>query len=206
MTLSTGPLNNIGTDLNSNPTITTSGTNTNTNTNISSNVTATSTSATVNTNTQPSSSSPSPSTKTKRNRSDGCSRINGSLSLNDIIKSLIKRRQNGQLFKEKPPYSYAILICLAILQSNDGKLTLSQIYHWISSHFPYFQLKDSSWQNSIRHNLSLNDGFVKTVKSSDGKGHFWQVKESSAQKFFKHETRSYEEIRDKLRNLDQYIF
>lgn len=191
MILSTDPINNIGTDLNSYTTTIGIGTDTTTTT-------------TITTNTQSSSSSPPPA-KTKRNRSDGCSRINGSLSLNDIIKSLIKRRQNGQ-FNEKPPYSYAILICLAILQSTDGKLTLSQIYHWISSHFPYFQLKDSSWQNSIRHNLSLNDGFIKTAKSSDGKGHFWQVKETSAQKFFKHETRSYEEIRDKLKHLDQYIF
>lgn len=149
----------------------------------------------------PTKSSPIQSTKAKRQRSEGSSRVNGSLSLDDIINSLIKRKQNG-LNKDKPPYSYAILICLSILQSEFGKLTLSQIYHWISSNFPYFQLKDSSWQNSIRHNLSLNEGFVKTAKSSDGKGHFWQVKESSARKFFKHEERSYDEIRLQLRNLD----
>lgn len=153
----------------------------------------------------PTKSSPTPPAKARRNRSDGCSRVNGSLSLNDIIKSLIKRKQTGQ-FTEKPPYSYAIIICLAILQSHEGKLTLSQIYHWISTHFPFFQLKDSSWQNSIRHNLSLNEGFIKTIKSSDGKGHFWQVKESSAQKFFKHETRSYDEIRNQLKDLDYYFF
>ncbi|KAK5963547.1 Hcm1p PWA37_004679 [Arxiozyma heterogenica] len=217
MVLATAPIDNIGTNLNGTPAITISGINTHTNTHPTTTPTTTSTTTTttttVSTNAQPSSpsssssslSSSSPPNKTKRSRSDGCSRINGSLSLNDIIKSLIKRRQNGQ-FKEKPPYSYAILICLAILQSDDGKLTLSQIYHWISSHFPFFQLKDSSWQNSIRHNLSLNDGFIKTVKSSDGKGHFWQVKETSAQKFFKHETRSYEEIRDELKDLDHYIF
>lgn len=153
----------------------------------------------------PTKSSPTPPTKTRRNRSDGCSRVNGSLSLDYIIKSLMTRKQCGK-FNDKPPYSYAILICLAILQSHEGKLTLSQIYHWISSHFPFFQLKDSSWQNSIRHNLSLNEGFIKTMKSSDGKGHFWQVKESSAQKFFKHESRSYDEIRATLKDLDYYFF
>lgn len=153
----------------------------------------------------PSRSSPIAPTKSRRNRSDGCSRINGSLSLNDIIQSLIRRKKSAQ-FNDKPPYSYAILICLAILQSPEGKLTLSQIYHWISKHFPFFQLKDASWQNSIRHNLSLNEGFIKTMKSYDGKGHFWQVKESSAQKFFKHESRSYDEIREKLKDLDLYFF
>lgn len=153
----------------------------------------------------PTKSSPTPPTKARRNRSDGCSRVNGSLSLDDIIKSLMTRKYGGK-FNDKPPYSYAILICLAILQSHEGKLTLSQIYHWISSHFPFFQLKDSSWQNSIRHNLSLNEGFIKTMKSSDGKGHFWQVKESSAQKFFKHESRSYDEIRANLKDLDYYFF
>lgn len=75
----------------------------------------------------------------------------------------------------KPPYSYAAMIALSIMVSGMGQLTLSQIYQWISSHFPFYKLGDSGWQNSIRHNLSLNSAFFKGGKSSDGKGHFWRL-------------------------------
>ncbi|XBW38109.1 hypothetical protein QEN19_003703 [Hanseniaspora menglaensis] len=75
----------------------------------------------------------------------------------------------------KPPYSYAAMIALSIMVSGLGQLTLSQIYQWISTHFPFYKLGDSGWQNSIRHNLSLNSAFFKGGKSSDGKGHFWRL-------------------------------
>ncbi|CAI7171424.1 BTE_collapsed_G0006200.mRNA.1.CDS.1 [Saccharomyces cerevisiae] len=114
----------------------------------------------------PDHSSPIAPSKAKRQRSDTCARSNGNLTLEEILQSLERRRINGELAK-KPPYSYATLICLAILQSQEGKLTLSQIYHWIHVHFPYYKQKDASWQNSIRHNLSLNDAFIKTEKSCD---------------------------------------
>jgi hypothetical protein len=76
----------------------------------------------------------------------------------------------------KPPYSYATLIGMAILRSNDRKLTLSQIYKWINETFVWYQTK-SGWQNSIRHNLSLNKAFRKQErpKSDPGKGHYWIV-------------------------------
>lgn len=141
----------------------------------------------------------------KKQKSDGNLRSNGTLTLQELLMSLEKRRNSGELSK-KPPYSYATLIGLAILQSPAGKLTLSQIYHWISAHFPYYKEKDAGWQNSIRHNLSLNDAFVKTEKSNDGKGHFWQVKTGCETKFFKGETGSYEEVRQKLQNFDRYFY
>ena len=76
----------------------------------------------------------------------------------------------------KPPYSYATLIGMAILRSDDRKLTLSQIYKWINETFIWYQTK-SGWQNSIRHNLSLNKAFRKQErpKNDPGKGHYWIV-------------------------------
>ncbi|CCF58881.1 hypothetical protein KAFR_0F02850 [Kazachstania africana CBS 2517] len=152
----------------------------------------------------PTRSSPLAPIRAKKQKSEGSSRSNGNLSLDEILTSLEKRKLTGELNK-KPPYSYAILICLAILQSPEGKLTLSQIYNWITTHFSFYRPKDSSWQNSIRHNLSLNEAFIKTEKSSDGKGHFWEVKPLSAPKFFKGEAGGYELIREKLSNIEQYF-
>lgn len=47
---------------------------------------------------------------------------------------------------EKPPYSYATLIAHAILTSKDGRLTLSDIYKWISEAYPYYKLGQKGWQ------------------------------------------------------------
>ena len=76
---------------------------------------------------------------------------------------------------EKPRQSYIGLIAEAIRCSPEKKLVLSDIYSYILTHYPYFRTKGSGWRNSIRHNLSLNDCFLKGGRSPNGKGHFWTI-------------------------------
>ncbi|KAE8221558.1 hypothetical protein CF319_g5107 [Tilletia indica] len=80
--------------------------------------------------------------------------------------------------KAKPSHaSYAGLIGLAILSSSDGKLGLAEIYQWINTTFPHYEMRDRGWQNSIRHNLSLNKSFVKVERNvlEKGKGALWSI-------------------------------
>ncbi|KAH7329198.1 hypothetical protein B0I35DRAFT_404447 [Stachybotrys elegans] len=78
---------------------------------------------------------------------------------------------------KKPTLSYAQLIGMAILRSPMRRLTLSQIYKWISDNYSFYGPTDAGWQNSIRHNLSLHKSFVKIERPKDdpGKGNYWAI-------------------------------
>ena len=82
---------------------------------------------------------------------------------------------------KKPPCSYATLIAQAILSGEGEKMALADIYIWIMDKFSYYRHLQGNWQNSIRHNLSLNRAFVKQARESNepGKGSMWRIADGS---------------------------
>jgi len=82
---------------------------------------------------------------------------------------------------EKPPYSYIALIVMAIQASPVKRCTLSDIYAFLQQKFPFFRGSYHGWKNSVRHNLSLNECFIKLPKGlgRPGKGHYWTIDPSA---------------------------
>jgi pSer/pThr/pTyr-binding forkhead associated (FHA) protein len=77
----------------------------------------------------------------------------------------------------KPPHSYAQLIGMAILSTHESQMTLNNIYKWIMANYAFYRHNTGGWQNSIRHNLSLNKAFTKIARRTDepGKGMKWMI-------------------------------
>ena len=75
----------------------------------------------------------------------------------------------------KPKMSYDDLIVEALNNSSNGMLEVSDIYNAISTKYPYYKLESKSWQNCIRHNLSLSNLFVKERK-------YWKLDKTKLKK------------------------
>ncbi|KAF6038928.1 hypothetical protein EB796_002762 [Bugula neritina] len=93
--------------------------------------------------------------------------------LNNTKKQSARKNAWGNL-------SYADLITQAIQSSPEKRLTLSQIYDWMVQNVGYFRDKGDSnssagWKNSIRHNLSLHNRFMRIQNEGAGKSSWWVI-------------------------------
>ena len=91
--------------------------------------------------------------------------------------------ESDRLGLRKPTISYPAMIAMAILNSESKRLLLGDIYRFIMDKYPYYRLEGQGWRNSIRHNLSLNDCFMKAGRAESGKGHYWTVRPDSIKEF-----------------------
>ena len=98
------------------------------------------------------------------NNTNNISQTNN-LSPNSISHALSDPDNN---IHKRPPHTYPSLIAQAILDADDYLITLRGIYDYIMDKYPYYKYghDKSAWQNSIRHNLSLNQCFIKSKYST----------------------------------------
>ncbi|VDM98473.1 unnamed protein product [Thelazia callipaeda] len=76
--------------------------------------------------------------------------------------------------------SYSQLITQALNCAPNGRLKLSEIYTWFMCNIPYFGARStpqlsSAWKNSIRHNLSLHNRFMRVQNEGAGKSSWWMI-------------------------------
>ncbi|KAM0752117.1 hypothetical protein T439DRAFT_287526 [Meredithblackwellia eburnea MCA 4105] len=86
-------------------------------------------------------------------------------------------RQQRPHDPNRPNFSYSALIGQAILSVPEKRLRLAEIYEYVTDHYAYYKKNECGWQNSIRHNLSLQPVFKKVpdVAMPGKKGCFWTI-------------------------------
>ena len=74
----------------------------------------------------------------------------------------------------KPPYSYAALICMAINNAPNRLATMREILAYIEQNYAYYR-SNKKWHGTIRHDLTVNDCFMKMPPRPKQKGCLWTI-------------------------------
>ncbi|CCD23420.1 forkhead family transcription factor FKH1 NDAI_0B03860 [Naumovozyma dairenensis CBS 421] len=98
-------------------------------------------------------------------------------NINQIVYNKSMKRDHE---KSSRKTSWAAMIAEAILSKEEGTITLSDIYVYITDNYPLYILKSAGWKNAVRHNLSLNAAFEKVPRRANetGKGMYWRIAEA----------------------------
>eukprot|EP00095_Tigriopus_kingsejongensis_P008468 maker-scaffold18_size714446-snap-gene-3.30 protein:Tk08468 transcript:maker-scaffold18_size714446-snap-gene-3.30-mRNA-1 annotation:"forkhead box protein k2" len=112
---------------------------------------------------------------------------------------------NDEPLSEKPRLSYAQMIAESLLQAPERMLPLAEIYVYINKKYPYYRMDVKSWQNAIRHNLTLNPGFKKVPRpNNEGRGNYWRIEDGAEKTIFKRTIRNhYQSNRGKMHGLGE---
>ncbi|XP_064619494.1 forkhead box protein unc-130-like [Lineus longissimus] len=84
---------------------------------------------------------------------------------------------------DKPEFSYIAMIAKAILSTPQKRMILGDIYQYVMDNFAYYNNNERAWRNSIRHNLSLNECFIKSGRCEGGKGNYWSIHHTCVEEF-----------------------
>lgn len=128
-------------------------------------------------------------TSYKREQRVGCDFTNASETEKSILTNSTHPPENtmssSHESSSKPALSYIALIAKVILSSPSQKLNLASIYRAMEEQFPHLRNRGPGWRNSVRHNLSVNECFVKVSRCEDGRGHHWGVHQNHLRDFQK---------------------
>ncbi|CAH1791640.1 unnamed protein product [Owenia fusiformis] len=105
--------------------------------------------------------------------------------IDEVLKSLENTAKGGASKADKPHHSYIALIATAILSKPEKRMILGDIYQYIQDNFEYYNNEERAWRNSIRHNLSLNECFIKAGRADSGKGNYWSIHPACIEDFSK---------------------
>lgn len=107
-------------------------------------------------------------------------------SLVPVTPCTVDTKSKPYIRRPKPPFSYIALIAMAIRDSGTGRPTLAEINNYLMQKFPFFRGSYTGWRNSVRHNLSLNDCFLKVLRDPSrpwGKDNYWMLNPNSEYTF-----------------------
>ena len=96
---------------------------------------------------------------------------------------LTAAQERAEKLKGKPSDTYIALIARAILSSPNLTSSLPDIYEQIMVQQPFYRTSTLAWRNAVRHNLSINECFVKVGKADSGRGWKWTIHPSCVEQF-----------------------
>ena len=92
-------------------------------------------------------------------------------------------QERAEKLKGKPSDTYIALIARAILSAANLTSSLPDIYEQIMVQQPFYRTSTLAWRNAVRHNLSINECFVKVGKADSGRGWKWTIHPSCVGQF-----------------------
>ncbi len=87
--------------------------------------------------------------------------------------------------KRKPTITYVAMIAQALLSAPEGRMSLSDIYDHIMENVPFYRTTTLAWRNAVRHNLSVNEAFIRAGRTDVGRGHYWAIHPSCVMQFYR---------------------